>query len=504
LIRPGAARTVVEAAFDPVPRSARLLLETLGLDADGDRVVIRREIAADGRSRAWVGGSPATVSTLERLAGLLADLHGQHQTVSLLRPETQRGLLDGFSGAEPDARAVEVAHAELHAVIAEQAELAGRREAALRKADYLRHVVQEIDAARIRPGEDAELDQSIRKLTHADELRSLGDRIGAAIDGEESAGEGALQALHAAERSLTQLERLDPAAGDWRALVEQAYAALEELARAARAYAAGIDEDPGRLEELEARRAVLDRLRRRYGGTLDAVTATRTESAAELDLVDRAEFDLKTLAARRSAAEKALEAAAANLTVKRSAGADRLARAVNRLLPKLGLAGGRFEVSLTPAAGTGPQGAESVQFTVQLNVGLDTRPVHKAASGGELSRIMLALTVALARQDGIPTLVFDEIDQGIGGEVGAQVAEALAEVARRHQVLVITHLPTIAARGDRHLVVAKRTKGGIATSDVAVIHGEDRITELARMLGDPDSASARRHAQALLGATARR
>ena len=158
-------------------------------------------------------------------------------------------------------------------------------------------------------------------------------------------------------------------------------------------------------------------------------------------------------------------------------------------------------MTLLPAAAIGAHGAEAVQFTVQLNVGLEARPINRAASGGELSRLMLALTVALARQDGIPTLVFDEIDQGIGGEVGGQLGEALAEVAGRHQVLVITHLPTIAARGDRHLVVSKKAKGGIATSAVEVLYGEDRVTEIARMLGDADSTSARRHALALLGRT---
>lgn len=175
-----------------------------------------------------------------------------------------------------------------------------------------------------------------------------------------------------------------------------------------------------------------------------------------------------------------------------------MGRAVTRLLPKLGLDGGEVTVRLTPLPGPGPSGVESVELYAKLNQGLDARPLARSASGGELSRLMLALKVVLARHDNVPTLVFDEVDQGIGGEVGAQVGAALAELGQHRQVLVITHLPQIAARADRHLAVSKASRGGVATSDVTVLHGEDRIGEIARMLGDADGPTARRHAQALL------
>jgi DNA repair protein RecN (Recombination protein N) len=500
-IRPGAARAIVEAVFEPVPRELQRELEALGLDPADDRLVVRRDVSSEGRSRAWVNGSPTTIAALERLGGWLADLHGQQQTVSLLRPETQRLLLDGFAGATGEAEAVAAGHAALADLTRREAELIDRRESARRRADYLRHVVQEIDAARLEAGEAERLDQEITRLSHAEDIRSLGGRIDAAVDGEEGS---ALASLGEADRALRQLERLDPAVAEWRALLDAAYAALDDLARQARAYAEGIDDDPERLARLESRRSLLDRLRQKYGETLEAVLRARAEAGTELDLLDTADLDLKALAAERRAAEQALAGAAAALTERRRAGAERLARAVNRLLPRLGLTGGRLDLRLDPVAPIASWGAETVQFTVQLNVGLDARPLHKAASGGELSRLMLALTVALARRDGSPTLVFDEIDQGIGGEVGGQVGEALAQVAARHQVLVITHLPTIAARADRHLMVAKRTKGGLATSDVHLLHGEDRVVELARMLGDPESGAARRHALALLGQAASR
>jgi DNA repair protein RecN (Recombination protein N) len=249
---------------------------------------------------------------------------------------------------------------------------------------------------------------------------------------------------------------------------------------------------------VERRRDLLFRLTGKYGPSLEAVLATRDQAAAELELLDTADTDLRALASRRSAAESALNAAAGALGARRREAADRLARGVNRLLPRLGLPGGKLSVTLTPLSEPTAHGAETVQFVVQLNVGLEAKPLAKVASGGELSRLMLALKVVLVKHDAIATLVFDEVDQGIGGEIGAQVGEALAEVAERHQVLVITHLPQIAARADGHLAVSKEPRRGIATSDVQVLHGEDRVSEIARMLGDAEGDAARRHAQAML------
>jgi DNA repair protein RecN (Recombination protein N) len=249
---------------------------------------------------------------------------------------------------------------------------------------------------------------------------------------------------------------------------------------------------------VEHRRDQLYRLRQKYGDTLEAVRETGRRAAAELELLDTAAVDLEGLATRRREAHAELDRWASRLTDKRRAAAVRLARNVNRLLPRLGLPGGKLTVGLEPLPAVTTEGAEAVEFLVRFNEGLDARPLARSASGGELSRVMLAITVVLGRIHDVPTLVFDEVDAGIGGEIGTRVAEALADVATRHQVLVITHLPQIAARADRHLVVLKRTVDGMATSTVAVLHGEDRVTELARMLGDPDAETARRHALAML------
>ncbi|MGH7508165.1 MAG: DNA repair protein RecN [Gemmatimonadales bacterium] len=494
-VRPGAARLVVDGAFEEIGAATRRQIEELGLDAEDGRLVIRREVAVEGRSRAWVNGSPTTASVLAQLGALLIDLHGQHETQSLLRAETQRDILDAFAHAGAEGAAVAEAHSTVAALREEEVTLAGRRDEVRRRADYLRHVVSEIDSARIRPGEDEALQLEARRLSQAGALVEQAQGIVEALEGDRG---NALGALVLADRALTSLEKADPSAGAWRELLDAGFANLTELARLAAEYAGSVEEDPERLATVERRRDALFRLTGKYGATLEAVLATRNEAAAELDLLDTADTDLRALAVRRSAAEIGLRVAADALSARRREAAERLARGVNRLLPRLDLPGGKLSVFLTPLAEPGAHGQESVQLDVQLNVGLESKPLAKVVSGGELSRLMLALKVVLVKHDAIPTLVFDEVDQGIGGETGAQVGAALAEVAEHHQVLVITHLPQIAARADGHLVVSKEARSGIATSDVQVLHGEDRVNEIARMLGDAEGDAARRHAQALL------
>ncbi|MDZ4865623.1 MAG: DNA repair protein RecN [Gemmatimonadota bacterium] len=496
LVRPGATRAVVEGAFELEDAAQRRRLEAAGLDADEDRLVIRREVNTDGRSRAWVNGSPTTIGVLARLGSLLVDLHGQHETQSLLHVEAQRDILDAFAGAEKERVALTEAVIGLDVIREEEAALVLRRDEVRRRADYLRHVVQEIEQARLRPGEDDSLDLEVRRLGQAGSLSEQAARLAQLLEGEDA---GALTALGQADRLLTAMERNDPALAAWRELLDEAYTGLAELARLAGDYAATLEDDPARLAELERRRDLIYRLKQKHGATLDQVLATGTEAARELDLLDTADLDLRQLAARRAHAETAAQLAADALSAKRKEASGRLARGVNRLLPGLGLPGGKLTVELTPLGRVEGQGQEAVLYTVQLNAGLEARPLARAASGGELSRLMLALKVVLARHDAVPTLIFDEVDQGIGGEIGAQVAGALAEVAERRQVLVITHLPQIAARAARHLIVSKAARRGMATSDVQVIHGEDRVTELARMLGDAEAETARRHAAALLG-----
>jgi len=495
LVRPGAERAVVEAAFDVAgsDRVARAAREA-GVDLDEGRLVVRREINLSGPNRAWANGSPTTVGTLADLGRLLVDLHGQHEAQSLLRTGAQRDILDAFAGAQDERERVERAWREAQAARDDVASLESRRDDVRRRADYLRHVAKEIAAAAPKPGEDQALEAEGRRLAHAEDLTRLSTELAEVLDGEDS---GILDALGQVQRLLDQLLKVDPDVAAWRELVDGASAAVEELARAARDYATDVELDPSRLEAVEQRRDVLFRLTQKYGPELEDVLRTGAEAQAELDLLDSAAFDLSHLEERLGAAERELAQAVDALRAKRVRAAEKLAGEVTRLLAPLGMPGGRIVVDVVPGT-VGASGGDAVQFLAQLNVGLDARPLQQVASGGELSRLMLALKVVLARHDAVPTLVFDEVDQGIGGEVGVRVAEALGTVAGQRQVLVISHLAPIAAKAMRHLKVVKRTAAGMTTAGVELLEDQARTVEIARMLGDPDDPSLRAHATELL------
>jgi len=496
VVRPGAQKTVIEGAFELTSTTLSRLLPSftaLGVELDDGRLILKREVSGEGRSRAWVNGSPTTVGVLAQLGALLVDLHGQHETQSLLRADAQRDMLDAYADAAVERTAVRDARQRLHELERREQDLTARREDVHRKADYLRHVVEEIERAAPRNGELETLDVEAKRLANADELGRLSRELEQALD---------TSSLARAAKLFAGLTRLDASVAKWQELLDGAFAHVTELAQAARDYAAAIESDPQRLGAVEQRRDVLFRLTQKYGPALPDVLATRDRAARELELLDTADLDLRTIVEQRETAAADFARACSALSAKRKAGAEQLAKAVNQLLPALGMPGGEFAARLQPRTTHHAHGAEDVIFEVQLNVGLDARPLAKVASGGELSRLMLALKVVLAQHDAVPTLVFDEVDQGIGGEVGARVGEALATVAQGtpggRQALVITHLPQIGAYANHHLVVAKGARGGIATSDVQVVTGEVRTRELARMLGDPDMRTALSHAAELL------
>ena len=493
VVRPGADKTVVEGAFEFVAAVHRHLLPpfaALGVELEDGRLILKREVLREGKSRAWVNGSPTTIGVLAEIGALLVDLHGQHETQSLLRPDAQRDMLDAYADADVERVAVRDAHAHLKALETREAELTTRQEDVRRKADYLRHVLQEIERAKPKLGEDDALEVEAKRLAHAEELGRLARELEETVD---AAG------LTKAQKILANLLRVDSSVGRWQDLLDAAFASAAELAQAARAYASEIEADPERLSAVEQRRDLLFRLQQKHGPTIADVLAARDSAARELELLDTADLDLRTIAADRENAAAEFTRATEALTVKRTAGAKKLARAVNKLLPALGMEGGKFAAELLPRTTHHAQGAEDVIFQVKLNEGLEPRPLARVASGGELSRLMLAMKVVLASHDVVPTLVFDEVDQGIGGEVGGRVGEALMDVSREgRQALVITHLPQIAVYADQHLEVAKGKKGGLATSDVEVVEGEWRVKEIARMLGDADMATERRHAVELL------
>jgi len=496
VIRTGAERATVEGVFDISDRpELRAVLDERGIDVEESMVVLKREVAA-GRARAWINGTTVNAGLLAEIGRQLVNLHGQHEAQTLLDSDAQRRILDAFAGATEQAGAVRQAHDTLSSIIGEIVDLTKRRADAERRADYLRHVVKEISDAQLSDGEDVRLEDEARRLENADELRGLSGGIAGALDGDDDT---VLQKLGAIARHLTAIQRIDPTLSRLQESYDAAYYAIEALARDLEEYEASVELDPSRLEDVRRRRDVLFRLTKKYGGTLASVIQTGAEARVELDLVDSAGLDIRQLETREREARAALAETTAELSALRATGAERLARAVDEVLPDLGMADGHLTVALRPLGQNGPNGAEDVEFCVALNIGHEPRPLSRVASGGELSRVMLALKTILARLDHVPTLVFDEVDAGIGGRVGLQVGETMRRVAAYHQVFAITHLPQIAARAHHHIVVSKGARGGVTAADVVVSSGDARVAEIARMLGgDPESDVSRAHARELL------
>lgn len=501
VIRSGEERASVEGVFEAADDTAvDSLLEEHGIERDGAQIVLRREILSNGRSRAWVNGSTVTASQLAEVGRRLVDLHGQHDSQALLHPDAQLRILDAYAGCSELAARVLDAFSTLQRIAEERRQLTEKRAEAERRSDYLRHVVGEIDEAKPQPDEDVRIDEEVRRLAHVEELRKHAASMSEGLDDDSV---GILRHLAGVRRSLTAAERMDPSLGRLGEIVDGAMDGLSELSRELRDYESSLDADPERLSRLERRRDTLYRLTSKYGGSIRSVLEVLRTSRAELDLVDSAVLDLRSLASQETEARSRLVQLAAELSEQRSRGASGLSRDVTRLLPALGMSDGEFEVARTPLAEPGPSGAEAVEFRVTLNVGHESRPLARVASGGELSRVMLALKSVLAQLDRTPTLVFDEVDTGIGGRVALQVGDAMRRLAAHHQVLAITHLAQIAARGHRHVVVSKDASGGVTTAGITTVENEDRVAEIARMLGgDAGSETSRAHARELLGAAA--
>jgi len=496
-VRSGAQKAAVEGVFDAsqLP-SLRALLDERGIEADDDLLVLKREIGANGRSRAWINGSPVTAAMLSEVGARLVSVHGQNESRQLIEGDHQRDVLDAFVGAGGVRERVSDAFAERSALRARERELQRRRQDAERRADYLRFVVREIEDAQLVSGEEESIESEVRRLAHAEELRSLASQAADAISGDEDA---ALTRLGAVRRALHALVRIDPDTARWQSTFEGAVYTLDEFARELQEYGEGIEGDPERLRRLEARRDMVLALVRKYGPTLADVQEMGRTSREELDLVDGGSLDLHAIAASRAAAEGELVEIAAELTRLRQSGAQRLASAVSALLPELGMPDGRFSVSLVPHDDIGATGAETVLFVAALNAGSEARPLGRIASGGELARVMLALSTVLARLQQVPTLVFDEVDAGVGGAVAWEVGALMRRVAGHHQVLAISHLAQIASRAHHHVVVRKSAVGTVTTADTEVVADESRVVEIARMLGgDSDREVSRAHARELL------
>jgi DNA repair protein RecN (Recombination protein N) len=505
VIRTDAETATVEAVFDVAPRGpAAAVLEEAGLGLDQGQLVIRRELARSGRHRAFVNDSPVTVGLLERLGDHLVEIHGQHEHQRVLEPARQLDLLDRFADAEELRDRVGDLFAKHRAAKAElERARAAERDRAQRE-DLLRLQVSELGAARLRMGEEEELRVERRRLQHAERLSAGLAEAGGLLNDDDSS---AMSRLHRTARLLRDLARLDPAFAAPADSVDGAGALVEDALAAVRSLRESITMTPGRLDAIDERLDALTRLKRKYGDTESAMLAFREVAAAELERLGRHEEILAEQERMLGELDAELSGAAHELAKRRGDAAERLAGETARELRQLGMERARFEIAVAraPFEEIGPRGLDRVEFRLSTNPGEDVRPLARIASGGELSRTMLALKAILARADRVPTMIFDEVDSGIGGRVAAVVAQKLAAAAEGRQVLCVTHLAPIAARAAHHVRVSKSVRGGRTRVSAELVTGEARVEEIARMVaGDRVTETARGHARELLGRPASR
>ena len=499
VIRADAETATVEAVFDVAPRGAvAAALDETGLALEDGQLVVRRELSRSGRHRAFVNDSPVTVALLERLGDQLVEVHGQHEHQRLLEPARQLELLDRYADAEELRERVAGLVAKYRAARAEvERTRAAERDRAQRE-DLLRFQLSELDGARLRPGEEAELRQERRRAQHAEKLLSaLADAAGL-LQHEEGA---AAARVHRAARLLQDLGRLDPAFAAPVEVLDAASAHIEDALVRIRELRDAVTIEPGRLEGIDERLDVLTRLKRKYGESEEAMLRFRDAVAAELDRFSRHEEILAGQERTLAELHAELADAAPALSDRRRAAAERLGREAERELRALGMERAVFHIVLerAPLDEVGPRGLDRIEFRLSANPGEEVRPLARVASGGELSRTMLALKSVLAKADRVPTMIFDEVDAGIGGRVASVVAAKLAAAAAGRQVLCVTHLAPIAARAGHHLRVVKSVRAGRTRVAADLLAGDARVDEIARMLaGDRLTETARRHARELL------
>jgi DNA repair protein RecN (Recombination protein N) len=498
VVRAGAQRAMVEAVFDiqTIP-GLQDQLKDLGFPTEEGFLILRREVASEGRNRAWINGSPATASAVGELGSKLVDIHGQHEHQSLLKAPEQRNILDVFVGVESLSETVR----RLHQEEAEKRSALESRKTRIReleaRGDFLRFQANEIQEADLQLGEEEALQGEAVRLEHAQELATGARELHEGLYGGDHSASDRVAGLR---DLMIRLADLDPTLKEWSGSLSDAYHLLAETGQRLGSYASGIEDDPARLEEIRQRQDLIFRLKRKYGSEIEDVLEMGAQVQSELAELEDASFDLKADEEELTRISREFTGRAGELTLRRREGAERMAEKVQEVLPELGLPKGEFKVRLNPLNSPGPWGGEGVEFLVSLNPGFAPGPLNKIASGGEISRVMLAIKSVLAGVDRIPTLVFDEIDAGIGGAVATEVARKLRAVAEHHQVFVITHLPQLAAKAHHQLSVEKGETSGLASTEVRELEGEDRITEVARMLGgNPNSPTSRDHARELLG-----
>ncbi|MFE3097954.1 DNA repair protein RecN [Streptomyces sp. NPDC059248] len=516
LVRIGAKSAVVEGRIAVASgTSAAVRAEEAGAELDDGTLLISRTVSAEGRSRAHVGGRSVPVGLLAELADDLVAVHGQTDQQGLLRPARQRAALDRYAGAALSGPLADytTAYRRLRALTAELDELTTRARERAQEADLLRYGLDEIAGVEPHAGEDTELAAEAERLGHAEALASAASAAHAALAGDPEDPEGvdATTLVAGAGRALDAVRAHDPALAALAERMGEISILLTDVSGELAGYADRLEADPLRLAAVEERRAALTALTRKYGADIAGVVAWADKSAARLTELDGDDDRIGDLAAERDTVRAELAGLARRLTDVRTEAADRFAAAVTEELASLAMPHARVSFAIRQqddpdgvgidgrTVAYGPHGVDEVELLLAPHPGAPARPIAKGASGGELSRVMLAVEVVFAGTDPVPTYLFDEVDAGVGGKAAVEIGRRLAKLARSAQVVVVTHLPQVAAFADRQLLVEKTDDGTVTRSGVTVLEGEDRVRELSRMLaGQEDSQTARAHAEELL------
>ncbi len=498
LIRSGADACTVEAVFDARSLGARLarFLDEAGVESGEDgQLIIKRTFTAGGSNRQFINGSPTTTATLAALGEWLVDLHGPHEHQSLLQPAKQLAILDAFGGLEGlRERFRELLH-QRNTLEKAKADLIVDEQSYSQRLELLRHQVHEIEAARIRPGEDVEVEAEFTRASNAARLAELAQAAQGALAEEE---DSIFSRCGLLGRLIHDLERLDPGASHLGVAHREITERLHELQTELSRYQDRIEVDPGRMAEIETRLDLIQSLRRKYGHTLEDVIAFGVQAREQLTSLEGRDGELERLNSEIEKLNREIQVVGGELTESRRRLDVRLSTAVGRELAVLGFRQSQFRVSLALAEKPSNSGFDECEFQFAPNLGEPAMSLRAIASSGELARVMLALKTVLAAEDEVPVLIFDEVDANVGGETATAVGQKLGQIAERHQVLCITHLAPVAAHGNCHFVVSKEVTSGRTESRVNRLDAAGRIDELARMLGGVTSAS-RKHAEELLG-----
>lgn len=503
LIRTGAdeARVSGTIFLEPNARSAREWLSDHGIQPENDRVLLRRALRTNGKSASWIEDTPITRAELVEFTSLLVDIHGQHEHQSLLRVEEHRRFLDAFAGIEDEVRAFTAYYSELAAKRKLRDEMSTSEKERAEKAELLRFAIDEITAAKLSPSEEDDLSAEEQRLSQHEKLFAVLEQLTESL----SASDGSVPKLNRSRSWLETISSIDPSLSPLLSRLESAYYELDDIADSLRQYHAGLAFDPSRLEFIQERLSVIYKLKKKYGATVPDVIAYVESAETQLVQLESWESNRKQVEQEIADLERTVYRAGTLLSEKRRQASEALEKQVEEILGSLGMVSTRFRVQITLREGTdtmqksGPYGFDTIEFMISPNAGEPLRPLVKIASGGELSRVMLALKTVLSAADEAGTLIFDEIDTGIGGEVALSVGAHLKALSAEKQIICITHLASIAVRADNQIKIEKTVQSGKTVTRAFPVSGTGRVEEIARMLaGDGMSAASVQHAEELL------